>query len=268
MNKKEIAEIKKQFTPKHCTLTRICGCYVDAEKEKRTTFRDAFFSLPEEDAFKYFDLFKKTLSGAPGRNLLTMEFPLEAEKEGGPQAFLMALRKSGLKDEEILERFYDRVIEVYDEPENFLILLVHGAYDVPGRTKDNLEMFDASDEVYEYLVSCICPVKLSKPGLSYNETEHCFQNRIRDWIVDVPQVGFLFPAFHDRSTDIHSVLYYTRSAAQIHPEYTEGILGCTPPLAADSQKEVFQTLVEDTLGADCAYDTVLAIHETVRERIE
>lgn len=122
MNKKEITEVKKQFTPQHSTITRICGCYVDAEKEKRTQFKDAFFSLPEEDAFKYFDIFKKTLSGTIGKNLMTMEFPLHTELEGGTHEFLMRLRASQLKDDEVLEEFYDRVIEAYEYPENYLIL--------------------------------------------------------------------------------------------------------------------------------------------------
>ena len=268
MNKKEIAEIKKQFTPQRCTITRICGCYVDGDKEKRTTFKDAFFSLPEEDAFKYFDIFKKSLSGTIGKNLMTMEFPLDEEKEGGRQEFLLRVRASQLKDEEVLEDFYDRVIGNYDYGENYLILLIHGAYDIPGRGTDNEEMFDASDEVYEYLLCCLCRVKLSKPGLSYNAEDNCFQNRIRDWIVDMPQTGFLFPAFHDRSTDLHAVLYYSRNAAQLHGEFAAEFLGCVTPLAAADQKEVFQELVEETLGADCGYETVMAINEKISEMIE
>lgn len=34
MTKQEISEIKKLFTPKNCSITRICGCYVDGEKIK------------------------------------------------------------------------------------------------------------------------------------------------------------------------------------------------------------------------------------------
>ena len=46
MNKKEISEIKKQLTPsQHATITRICGCYVDAEKNKKTELKEAFLSL-------------------------------------------------------------------------------------------------------------------------------------------------------------------------------------------------------------------------------
>ena len=85
MNKKEVAEIKKQFTPDRCAITRICGCYVDAEKTVKTKSKDAFLSLPEEEMFKYFDLLKKTLSGSMGKNLIDMEFPLEQEHPAAPR---------------------------------------------------------------------------------------------------------------------------------------------------------------------------------------
>ena len=62
MNKKEVLEIRKQFTPENCTITRICGCYVDHEKEKKMEMKKAFLSMPEEEAFKYFDIFRKSLS--------------------------------------------------------------------------------------------------------------------------------------------------------------------------------------------------------------
>lgn len=267
MNKKEITEIRRQFSPQRSTVTRICGCYVDAEKEKRTTFKEAFFSLPEEEAFKYFEILKKTMSGTIGRNLMTMEFPLDTEAPGGTQEFLLRLKVSALKDDELLQEFYDRVIEAYDYPENYLIILVHGAYDVPGKANDDLEMFDASDEVYEYLVCSICPVKLSREGLSYVAEENCFRNRVRDWIVEMPQIGFLFPAFHDRSTDLHSTLYYSHSPAELHSGFVDLLLGCRTPLPAAGQKEAFQTLIEETLGADCGYETVMTIHEKLNEMI-
>ena len=126
MNKKEIAEIKKQFTQERCAITRICGCYVDGEKNKKTELKEAFLSLPEEEMFKYFAIFRKALSGTVGKNLLTMEFPLAAEDAGGTQDFLMQLRASSLKDENLLEEFYDKVIESYESVENYLSLLIHG----------------------------------------------------------------------------------------------------------------------------------------------
>ena len=139
MNKKEISEIKKQFTQSKCAITRICGCYVDGEKNKKTELKEAFLSLPEEEMFKYFNIFRKALSGTIGKNLLNMEFPLETEEPGGTQHFLMRLRASALKDDIILEEFYDKVIENYYSVENYLILLIHAVYDVPGKAADGQE---------------------------------------------------------------------------------------------------------------------------------
>ena len=141
-------------------------------------------------------------------------------------------------------------------------------YDIPGKASDGAEMFDASDEVYEYLLMSICPVTLSKAGLSYNAEDNRIQDRIRDWIVDMPDKGFLFPAFNDRGTDLHSVLYYTKKSEDLQPEMIGQLLGAVTPMSADTQKETFQTIIEDTLGEDGDYETVRNIHETLNNLIE
>lgn len=268
MNKKEVLEIRKQFTPANCAITRIAGCYVDHEKNKKMESKSAFLSLPEEEAFKYFDIFKKTLSGTMGKNMLNMEFPIDQEMPGGTQEFLMKLKASKLEDDMLLEELYDKVIATYEYAENYYIILIHAMYDVPGRSSDNMEMFDASDEVYEYLVCSICPVSLSKAGLSYNAESNCIQDRIRDWVVDMPDKGFLFPAFNDRSTDIHGVLYYTKKSEDLQPELIEQLLGARMPMSANTQKETFQMLIEDTLGEDGDYETIRNIHDTLNDMIE
>ena len=269
MNKKEISEIKKQFSPANCAITRICGCYVDGEKNKKTELKEAFLSLPEDDAFKYFTIFKKTLSGTVGRNLVNLDFPLEEEHEGGHQEVLLKLRNSKLKDDALVEEFYNRIIDTFPFGENYYIILIHVAYDVPGKATDGTEMYDASDNVFEYLLCSLCPVHLSKPGLGYNETKNCIENRIQDWIVDQPMKGFLFPAFNDRYTDIHSMLYYTKNATDLQEDFLKNMFGCTRiPLDADSQKETFNCLIADTLGTDCDYSVVKNIHEILNEKIE
>lgn len=268
MNKKEVLEIRKQFSPANCAITRICGCYVDHEKSKKLQFQDAFLSLPEEEAFKYFDIFKKTLSGNLGRNLLNMEFPLEQEMPGGTQDFLRKLQNSKLEDDSLLEEFYDKVIENYIYDENYYIVLIHAMYDVPGKASDDLEMYDASDTVYEYLLCSICPVALSKAGLCYNAKDNRIEDRVRDWLVDMPDKGFLFPAFTDRNMDIHGVLYYTKKSGDLQPKLIEQLLGANMPMSADTQKETFQMIMEETLGDDGDYETVRNIHETLNDLIE
>lgn len=268
MIKQEINELKRLYTPSNCSITRICGCYVDGEKNKKTQFKEAFLSLPEEEIFKYFELLRKTLSGTVGKNMLNLEFPLSSEEEGGTQEFLLRLRNSKLKDDALLDEFYDRVIGSYEYVGNYLILLIHDAYDVPGKTLDGLTMDDASDTVFDYILCCICPVNLSKPGLSYNAEINEFHNRVRDWIVEMPETGFLFPSFNDRCTDIHSTLYYSKNPEEAHSEFVDNILGAVLPLSAGTQKETFQALIEETLGEEAEYEIVKNIHENLTEMIE
>ena len=246
MNKKEANEIKKLFTPAGCAITRICGCYVDSEKNKKTELKEAFLSLQEEEAFKYFTIFRNALSGTVGKNLINMEFPLHTEAEGGTQNFLLKLRDSQLKDDAILEEFYDKVIAAYDYGENYYIILIHCAYDIPAKATDGTEMFDASDYVYEFIQCTICPVKLSKAGLCYNSLTNTIENRDRDWLVEAPVQGFLFPAFNDRNTDIHSLLYYAKNPEELPDTLIDELLGCVIPMSAKSQKETFQAIVEET----------------------
>jgi len=270
MNKREIAEIKKQFTPANCAATRICGCYVNAEKEKVTTFAESFLTLPDEEMYKYFDLFRKALSGTLGKNLLNMEYSLQDElpenmSSSSPQELLLELRDSCLKDDDLLDEFYNGVVSSYVSSDHYLILLIHSIYDVPGKTTDGLEMEDASDEMYSFILSCICPVSLAKPALSYDIKENRFSNRVRDWIVDMPTLGFLFPAFNDRQSDIHSLLYYSKSADELHFDFTDKMLGCRLPMPASDQKEVFVSLVENALGDECVYEVVQNLHEQIHD---
>lgn len=218
--------------------------------------------------FKYFEILKKTMSGTIGKNLLDMEFPLAQEAEGGTQEYLMRLKSSQLKDEALLEEFYDKVIETFLYPENYYIILVHGAYDIPKKGSDGLEQFDASDDVYDFILCSICPVKLTKPGLSYNEVTNTICERTRDWFVEPPVTGFLFPAFTDRNTDIHGLLYYSKNPDELNPDFAQLLLGCQLPLTAASQKETFNTLVADTLMTDCTFETVKTIHETLNGLLE
>lgn len=249
MNKKDILELKRRFKKDACTFTRLCGCYVDADRNKVTTFGETFLNLEDEEFYKYLEIAKKVMSGTLGNNILELEFPLTEEAPGGRQQFLMGLRESALKSDELMEAFYDLVIESYSYVGNYLILVFHDAYDVMTKTSDNNKL-DESEEVYEYLLCAICPVSLSKAGLGYREDENRIGPRIRDWVVGVPDTGFVFPAFTDRSTDIHSVMFYTRDTKTPHAEFMEAGLGCNSKFTATEQKLTFQSIVKEVIGED------------------
>ena len=269
MNKKEIAEIKKQYTMEKNTIARIRGCYVDGEKQVKTSLSEAFGTLDEEEAFKYLAIFKKTLSGTVGKNLLTLDFPLEAELSGGGQEFLLRLRESFLKDDVLTEEFFNRVIDSYGYGENYYIILIDVSYDVPGKASDNMEMYDASDNIYHYLLCSICPVKQSKAGLGYYAEDNRIRSLDQDWVVEAPMHGFVFPCFHDRYSDIHSLLFYSRNPSDLQEDFLHNMFGCDRvPMTAPEQQETFRELVSAVLEDACDYDTVSGIQEVLNTHLE
>ena len=269
MNKKEVLELKRRFKKEAATFTRVCGCYVDGNHNKVCKFGNTVLNLEEDEFYKYLEIANKALSGTIGNNLLELKFPIEEEEVGGRQHILMALRASKLEDENLLDTFYDLVIDTYDHAGNYLIVLFHDAYDVMTRTKDNNNL-DESEEVYEYLICAICPVDLSKPGLGFLEEEHRIGPRVRDWVVGAVDTAFLFPAFNDRSTDIHSTLFYTKNTKEPHSEFMANGLGCGIERTATEQKMAFHSIVRNVLGAEDEHtdDVLLDLQQNLSDMID
>ena len=263
MNKKEVLELKRRFKKEAATFTRVCGCYVDGNHNKVCKFGNTFLNLEEDEFYKYLEIANKALSGTIGNNLLELKFPIEEEEVGGRQHILMALRASKL------DTFYDLVIDTYDHAGNYLIVLFHDAYDVMSRTSDNNNL-DESEEVYEYLICAICPVDLSKPGLGFLEEEHRIGPRVRDWVVGAVDTAFLFPAFNDRSTDIHSTLFYTKNTKEPHSEFMANGLGCGIERTATEQKMAFHSIVRNVLGAEDEHtdDVLLDLQQNLSDMID
>ena len=269
MNKKEVLELKRRFKKEAATFTRVCGCNVDGNHNKVCKFGNTFLNLEEDEFYKYLEIANKALSGTIGNNLLELKFPIEEEEVGGRQHILMALRASKLEDENLLDTFYDLVIDTYDHAGNYLIVLFHDAYDVMSRTSDNNNL-DESEEVYEYLICAICPVDLSKPGLGFLEEEHRIGPRVRDWVVGAVDTAFLFPAFNDRSTDIHSTLFYTKNTKEPHSEFMANGLGCGIERTATEQKMAFHSIVRNVLGAEDEHtdDVLLDLQQNLSDMID
>lgn len=220
--KKDIAELKRRFKPELCTIDRIAGAYVDAEKNKIATFNENFMNLDDTEIHKYLDIIKCVYSKNIGENILTLEFN---PADNGQQDFLQRIVFSHMRDEAQIEELIDSIIYEYDHMGNYLILLFHDAYDVMTKTSDNAEL-DESEEVYEYIQCIICPVSLEKGGLEYNEQENRITPIVRDWIVGKPDTAFIYPAFEDRSANREHVIFYTKDTLYPHRELMTEVLGC------------------------------------------
>ena len=270
MTKKEINEIKSLFdTIQDCNILKLAGCYVNGEKTKVKTFSDSFYNLPEEEMYKYLEIFRRTLSGTPGKNLVDMSFvDQEASNDISCKGLLQKLRKSELNDDATLNAFYDKVIENYNYVGNYLILLIHQAYDIPGVTTDGIEMDDASDEIYSYILCSICPMKLTKPGLGFDDDLGEIHTLRQIFAVELPDTGFLYPAFNERSSDDSAILYSTRKTDILQDAFIEKVLDVSATLPAKQQKEGFNELVTTVLGRDSSFETVLSIQENLKNTVK
>ena len=264
MVQKEIAEIKKILTNTDCCIHKLAGCYIDANKEMHIIPHGKFLVLPEDEQHKYFDLIKKGLSGRPGKNLVNLEFNKEAGKTVHNRDTLMELLDSELKDETLLEKYFESIKTSYDYVDNYYIMVLYGIYDVPGQTTDGIGIDDASDVVYKFNLTLICPMKPSKAGLIYNPVDNSLENAMRNMMVEPPMHGFLFPAFNDRATDIHSVLYYTKKPSELNDGLLDDVLGCVVPATAGQQNEMFINAIEAV--DEMTFDKAKAIYSNIRER--
>ena len=269
MNQKELGELRRRFRPEKSAVSRIYGCYVNSNREVISYLDESLGRMPQEEAEKYLSLLKKTLSGALGRNLVDIVFTTEQVMDSDEHRLLSALRESGLKDGEVRQEFYQKVIDALDMGEsNYLILLAHDAYDVPYRGRDGAAQADASDTVFQYILCCVCPVKDGKPELGYFPGENEFHSCTAGQIVSQPELGFLFPAFDDRAANIYNALFYTRSAEEIHHEFIDAVFRTEAPMSAAEQKEAFESALCGGLEEACSLEVIQAVHEQLNERID
>lgn len=268
MQKKDILELKRRLKKGECTFTKMRGCYVDSQKNIVLHMNETFLNLEEEEFFKYLEIAKKTLSGTIGNNLLELSF-LKGEEGNEAQKFFLGLRDSGLKADGLLDVLYERIIREYEFAGNYLILLFHDAYDVMTKTTDNNKL-DESEEVYDYILCAICPVELTKAGLGYHKEKNIIAPRIRDWVVSVPETGFLFPAFSDRSSDVNAIGYFVKDAKKAQPDFMRQALGCEPKRTAAEEKKTFHAILKEVISEEVedAKSIILDIQQGLSDMVE
>jgi len=264
---KEIGEIRRHLRRERSNITALYGCYVNDNKEIIAKFRQGVAMMPENESDKYFALLRRTLSGSIGKNLIDITFKTSQVAGSEEHKLLMDLRASGLKDEELLDTFCRKVIDSVVMEGNYLILMACDSYDVPFRSKDDSVQRDNSDEVYTYLICTICPVKETKANLHYVPEERMFHDGAMHQMVSAPCLGFLFPAFDNRSTNIYNALYYTRDVKTAQEGFIETIFRTTIPKPAAEQKKSFEALLTTSLGEECDLDVVQTVHDQLCQRI-
>ena len=270
MNNSEILELRKRLKFCDDASFKIESCYViGSEKRIQSRMNTYLTNLEESDRHKYIEILKNGLSGVLNRNLLNLSFKRSMEGEDA-QKFLLSLRDSELNTAEVLDKMYEKIMNLYSTVGNYLVISLYDAYDVPREGTDGFSQGE-SEEVFRYIYTCICPVNLAKAALSYHEDENVFAARIRDWVVEMPDVGFLYPAFNDRSADVNSLLYYCKDPLMIHAEILSDLLGCEEEMTSVVENRLFRNVIEDVINEAPEYDTfevVRSVQENLNEMLE
>lgn len=268
MNEKEIGEIRRHLRRDRSNMTAIYGCFVNDNKEIIAEYRASTGIMSENEADKYFAILRKALSGSVGKNLIDLTFKT-SQVAGSPEhELLMKLRETKLQDEELRMTLYKKIIDNLVLEGNYLILLGCDSYDVPFKSKDDSLQNDSADETFTYLLCAVCPVKQTKPNLHYVPEEKTFHDGAMNQPVSAPELGFLFPAFDNRSTNIYNALYYTHNTKENQDALIEAVFNTPIPKPAAEQKKCFEALLATALGEECSMDVVQTVHEQLCERME
>ena len=268
MNEKEIGEIRRRVRRDRSNMTAIYGCFVNEQKEIVTEYRQSTAIMSENEAERYFGLMKRTLSGTLGKNLVDITFRTAQVADSPEHKLLMGLRESGLKDDALRAQLYKKIMETVSMDTAYLILLGCDSYDVPFKSKDGETQADNSREVYTYLLCAICPVKQTKANLHYVPESKEFHDGGITQVASAPELGFLFPAFDDRATNIYNALMYTHDSAKGHEAFVEAVFNTKPAIPAAEQKKSFEGLLGSALGEECSMEVVQAVHDELCQAIE
>jgi len=265
---KEIGEIRRHLRRDRSSITHIYGCYVNDGKEIVSEFKQSVALMPENESDKYFALLRRTLSGSLGKNLIDICFKTSQVANSPEHKALMDLRASELKDDEKRLEFYHKIIDTLVLEGSYLILLVCDSYDVPFKSRDGAAQRDNSEEVYQFLLCTVCPVKQTKANLHYVPEEKLFRDGAMNQMVSSPLLGFLFPAFDGRATNLYNALYYTHDVEQSQDALIGALFNTPVPQPAAEQKKSFEALLTTTLEEECSLDVVQTVHDQLCQRIE
>lgn len=265
MNDKELREIRRRFRPEKNNILSIKGCIVNGEKTILSKFSQNLAGSSVEENDKLLAIMKKSLSGSLGINLLDLEFSARQTMEGEEHKLLMALRSSALKDENALDCFYEKVINSVHFDGGFAILLANDNYDVFSYSTDG-EKQDSST-LFSYIICAVCPIKPSSEGLYFREYDSSFRELEAHSLLSSPEVGFMFPAFDDRASNIYGALYYTKNVYDIHSDFVSNIFGVEVPMSAAEKKDNFKGCLTESLDDDCDFEVIKSVHGQISEMI-
>lgn len=198
INREDMLELTRRLTPARTSMTRIAGSYMDADGDIDGTFNTNFLKLSPAEKTKNLAIAKVIPFSGTNENLKRYQFPENAMKTGSMWQLLMGIKSCGLKNDALMETFYDLIAETYQSDHDYAVFVFHDRYDIPAKAADKQRLWE-SEEVFEYIICAFCPLE-------------------GDYEPGTPECGFLFPAFTDRSADLNHVDVFQADKNHPHSE--------------------------------------------------
>lgn len=270
MNKKELAEIKKNFsdTSGFFTLNRVITVYIDPQKNVRCKTNRLYSLIPEEEGSVLMESLSKIFRGSLGKGLLEYSFPNAEYEEDGAQKTLYDAMKTKLTDEAAADKLIVRIINNLAYEAAYTLIIGHCSYSIMSKDRNDESLDNAADE-YNFIVAAICPANTSDDGLMFDsETNTIVKKANTDLIISrEPTDGFFFPVFSDRAPDVNSVMYFTKSPKKPNISCIDDVLGCEFIMSAHGEKETFQAVLNDVAGDELNYTVITQVNERLRELV-
>ena len=207
INREDMLQLTRRMTLQRTSITRIAGCYVDRYGDFEGSFNTNFLKLSQPERAKKLELAKAIPFSQANVNLKDYEFPQSMQKPGSMWQLLMAMKECGLKNDALMDTFYDAIMERYHADAEYAILVYHDCYDIPAKASDKERLWE-SESVFEYLICAVCPLA-------------------GEYEPEKPECGFLFPAFADGYGEPGRINVFQKNPRQPHVEFLE-LLGIGP----------------------------------------
>ena len=181
INREDMLELTRRMTPSRSCFDRIAGAYIDDMGEVDESFNIHFGKLSNADKARNLELAKTVPFSKTNEQLKEYTFPEAAKGKDSIWQLLQAMLQCGLKNDALMEVFYEQMADGYPVDHDAAVFVFHGVYDIPLKGKDKESQWE-SEEVYEFIICTVSPMQAE-----YEPAE--------------PVFGFLYPAFSDRSAD-------------------------------------------------------------------
>lgn len=204
IDREDMLLLTRRMNVARTSIDRIAGAYMDGDGFIDGSFNIHFLKLKPEEKAKNIEIAKAVPFGETNDELVEYVFPKEEKRPGSMWQMLDAIKDCGLKNDALLDTFYEVVGENFDfGGENYAIYVFHDNYDIPLKGKDK-ERLGESEMCFEYIIVTIGPVG-------------------EDYEVGDTVCGFLYPGFSEGGALTDRVYVYNRKGSN-HKELTEKIL--------------------------------------------